>query len=458
MRLLRSLVVPFAIVVSMLAAGHARADVDLTGPWYLATNMPPPYGPAGCEVDVTQTGAAMTATGFCLGSYEITLAGTIDPMSGAFTATGSGGTGCAVVSIAGTAALDSSGFSGTFACDAQNGPFTGTKCGNEVVEPGEECDPGILANTALVNPCCSSSCTAAPAGFSCGTAAACRAPQCDGAGACGNHNFAAGTPCTDDGNVCTDDACDGVGQCGHVANTAPCSDGNFCTSGDHCAGGACVGACSGCCGGPGCTPAPATGCAGPTTTAGSLKMKLDTLLVDAQRVGWVWKKGDATDVADFGDPTVPTGYAFCVYRPHAPAGPVDLVLAADVPGGAYCAQPSGAFLPCWRPRDGKGFDFNNPNPAAAGSFDDGLRRMSLRAGATGKASIKVKAVGSHLRTQLYYGLDPVVAQLRASNGQCWEAGYVDALKDRIQFIGGTRTAVDYRANHASPSGAFLDPR
>src|SRR5262249_55258559 len=46
------------------------------------------------------------------------------------------------------------------------------------------------------------------------------------------------TPCTADGNVCTDDHCDGAGSCG-VNNTAPCDDGLFCTGTDTCGGGVC---------------------------------------------------------------------------------------------------------------------------------------------------------------------------------------------------------------------------
>jgi len=43
----------------------------------------------------------------------------------------------------------------------------------------------------------------------------------------------------DDSNVCTNDSCTG-GQCGFQANSAACSDGDPCTVGDMCAGGACV--------------------------------------------------------------------------------------------------------------------------------------------------------------------------------------------------------------------------
>lgn len=43
----------------------------------------------------------------------------------------------------------------------------------------------------------------------------------------------------DDGNVCTDDACDPVSGCNHVPNSASCSDGAECTLGDRCSGGQC---------------------------------------------------------------------------------------------------------------------------------------------------------------------------------------------------------------------------
>src|SRR5256885_13183475 len=43
----------------------------------------------------------------------------------------------------------------------------------------------------------------------------------------------------DDSNPCTDDSCDPGTGCVHVNNTAPCSDGNACTTGDTCGGGSC---------------------------------------------------------------------------------------------------------------------------------------------------------------------------------------------------------------------------
>ncbi|MCK4659813.1 MAG: SUMF1/EgtB/PvdO family nonheme iron enzyme [Phycisphaerae bacterium] len=48
-----------------------------------------------------------------------------------------------------------------------------------------------------------------------------------------------GTPCPDDGNECTDDECDGAGNCTHPNNSAPCDDGEYCNGADTCSGGSC---------------------------------------------------------------------------------------------------------------------------------------------------------------------------------------------------------------------------
>jgi hypothetical protein len=49
--------------------------------------------------------------------------------------------------------------------------------------------------------------------------------------------------CTDDGNVCTDDACNGFGACAHVNDdTNSCDDGEYCTVSDECTAGVCDGA------------------------------------------------------------------------------------------------------------------------------------------------------------------------------------------------------------------------
>jgi hypothetical protein len=70
-------------------------------------------------------------------------------------------------------------------------------------------------------------------GSECTTNDACVAGACVGGAA----------PNCDDGNVCTDDSCNPnvAGGCVNTNNTAPCSDGSECTTGDTCSGGACVG-------------------------------------------------------------------------------------------------------------------------------------------------------------------------------------------------------------------------
>ena len=45
-----------------------------------------------------------------------------------------------------------------------------------------------------------------------------------------------GQGCPDDGNVCTNEACNGSGTCVHTNNTASCTDGLFCTGTDTCSG------------------------------------------------------------------------------------------------------------------------------------------------------------------------------------------------------------------------------
>lgn len=82
-------------------------------------------------------------------------------------------------------------------------------CGDTIVEGSEECDDGNTSN----GDCCSSACQFEPSG----------------------------SPCASDGNVCTDDECDGTGTCEHNNNTAPCNDGDPCTSNDQCSGGVCAG-------------------------------------------------------------------------------------------------------------------------------------------------------------------------------------------------------------------------
>ncbi|MEO2136289.1 MAG: hypothetical protein ABGY28_02370, partial [bacterium] len=98
-----------------------------------------------------------------------------------------------------------------------------TGCGDGVLEVGEECDDG---NT-LGGDCCSSTCTFETAG----------------------------STCTDDGDACTTDTCDGAGTCDHpaAADGSACDDGIACTTGETCQAGACVSSTPACDDGESCT-------------------------------------------------------------------------------------------------------------------------------------------------------------------------------------------------------------
>ncbi len=90
--------------------------------------------------------------------------------------------------------------------------FTPTPfCGNGLSEGPEQCDDG----NNLDGDCCSSTCT-----------------------------FESnGSTCSDDGEVCTNDICNGQGACIHpnLANNTPCDDSDMCTNDTVCSSGQCLG-------------------------------------------------------------------------------------------------------------------------------------------------------------------------------------------------------------------------
>jgi hypothetical protein len=82
-------------------------------------------------------------------------------------------------------------------------------CGDGVLDISEQCDDG----NSLSGDCCSSTCTFETSG----------------------------SPCTDDGDACTADTCDGAGACDHpaAADGTACDDGIACTTGETCQAGVC---------------------------------------------------------------------------------------------------------------------------------------------------------------------------------------------------------------------------
>jgi len=136
-------------------------------------------------------------------------------------------------------------------------------CGDGLLDPGEQCDDG----NALDGDCCSSTCQFEVNGAPCGDGQICNGQEtCDGGGLC-----IAGTALDcDDANPCTDDACSQSLGCTSTNNTAPCDDGDVCTTTDVCSAGSCVGTPLDCDDGNVCTDdacVPGSGCTNTNNTA-----------------------------------------------------------------------------------------------------------------------------------------------------------------------------------------------
>ena len=121
-------------------------------------------------------------------------------------------------------------------CDDGNECTLGDGCGGGQCVSGEvlECDDG----NACTKDTCSklTGCVNSPADLPCSDGNACTTGDVCVEGQC----IGGGTPDCDDGNLCTDDACDGLVGCMHENNVVACDDGDACTVGDLCTGGECV--------------------------------------------------------------------------------------------------------------------------------------------------------------------------------------------------------------------------
>lgn len=246
-------------------ASEALATVDVSGAWGVqATATSGVTASDTCILNVGVAGSTLTVTGTCQLIGTVTLSGTVDTTTGAFSASGSSSTLCPTLSIAATSP-DGKTFAGTFTCSfgSTSGTITGSRCGNGVLDPGEQCDDGF-ANGHMLD-CCSATCMLEPATVRCREPAAlcdagafcsgtsstcppsnavpdgtscthvvCRADTCL-SGTCVPHFTPSGTAC-DDQNACTlNDACDGAGNCGGTPRQCddPCS---VCVPPSGCAG------------------------------------------------------------------------------------------------------------------------------------------------------------------------------------------------------------------------------
>jgi hypothetical protein len=166
-------------LVVLCVGSAASAAIDESGVYIITS-------PVTCRLEVVQNGTSTLTTGACLSgvtSYPFSLHGTIDPATGAGTSSGTIPGLCADLFCSGTGDGEEIDLKCTSSTPVCNGPLTATKCGNGMLDPMETCEGGE---------CCSARCRFEPAG----------------------------TQCTGDGNVCTDDVCDANGTCTHQVSTA----------------------------------------------------------------------------------------------------------------------------------------------------------------------------------------------------------------------------------------------
>ena len=203
--------------------------------------------------------------------------------------------------------------------------------------------------------------------------------------------------------------CDGAAaSCpsdGYQPDGTACEDGIPNTSPDQCQGGVCDS-------GPiGCPSGPASGCHLPTAAgAAQLMIKYDSAYPTKAKFKFKWKKGQNTDIAEFGDPVMgTTAYSVCVYHD------ANLIFEAGIaPGTGWSA---GAKGPSYKDKLGT---------------QGGITKIGLKFGPDGKAKVFAKGDNKAMMMPLsefppYAPPLQFTVQVLNSNNECWEAQFDDAV-------------------------------
>ena len=253
-----------------MVAPSAEADIDLSG-HFVGTGSVDVIGGVYCEVDMTQTVGVLSFSGSCAdGAIPFSGTGGIDVQTGALTTAMSVPGYCSAAATTGHADATGYSFSGTGNGCGLSGSFSFSRCGNGIVDPGEDaaCENanalgmmsipccGFFVGTFA--PCCTPECTFKPASTVCEPIgppvdAACLHEMCTGSDAgCESFPNPDGTTCPAEPDVgCNGDFCPAdCGFCGpHPCPPGPCltgqcvqgtcrsspvADGTSCDLGDVC--------------------------------------------------------------------------------------------------------------------------------------------------------------------------------------------------------------------------------
>ena len=163
-----------------------------------------------------------------------------------------------------------------------------------------------------------------------------------------------------------------------------------------------------------CPPTPSSDC----RAAVSTKLKLATGTTSARdKLRWGWRNSTGTTFADFGDPTVGTSYAFCVYDASGAAQPL---LDLEAPADSTCAVEE-----CWEVYAANTVYLYIDGRHVVG----GLSLLKLKS-PLGGTNLQAKGGGALLGMPTLPLTPPVRVQLHNTDtATCWEASYGSATRN-----------------------------
>ncbi len=165
-----------------------------------------------------------------------------------------------------------------------------------------------------------------------------------------------------------------------------------------------------------CPLVPLTGCKVPVVDLKTSFALKDAAADKSDSLAWKWASGDATVLADFGTPTTTSDVRLCIYDGLVPT----LAGGAIAPAAGRCSGK-----PCWKTTGTKGYQYKDKLGTPTG-----IQAVKMKIGAAGKAAIQVQAKGTNVDVPSLPFTGPVLVQLSADGGACFEAELQPAAFDQ----------------------------